>query len=236
MDALPITNFNRRIAYRLISSKYPPISLFDDVASKGEFEAIFALQELTNPRLQNQMGRIQLVSREQRPIGIRGFNYAPGPFVHVDPAGTRFSPGSFGVYYAAHHVETAIKETHYHQERYLKNVVGFKYDSIHMRCLKTTFSGQLTNIHNPRITQHDWYNPEDYTAAQALGVELRKGGVDGIYYSSVRDSDKPCVALFTPKIIHDVIQTAHYEYIWDGERISKVVKMTNVKKLNFEVN
>lgn len=37
-------------AYRLINSKFPPIGLFDDAE---EFEALYQIQALTNPRLQN---------------------------------------------------------------------------------------------------------------------------------------------------------------------------------------
>ena len=38
---------------RLVNSHYPPIALFDDVADASEFDALFALQALTNPRLRD---------------------------------------------------------------------------------------------------------------------------------------------------------------------------------------
>jgi hypothetical protein len=37
-------------AYRLVNSKFPPIALFDDVANADEFEVLFEIQALTNPR------------------------------------------------------------------------------------------------------------------------------------------------------------------------------------------
>jgi len=40
------------------------------------------------------------------------------PFTHVNVLGSRFSDGSYGVYYAARQLETAIRETAYHFARF----------------------------------------------------------------------------------------------------------------------
>ena len=87
--------------YRLINSKFPPISLFDDVANEEEFEALYALQELTNPGIQNEIGNLNLISLKEIPFGINGCSYASAPFTHVNPDGSRFSDGMFGVLYIA---------------------------------------------------------------------------------------------------------------------------------------
>ena len=84
-------------AYRLVNSKFPPIALFDDVADADEFETLYQLQALTNPRLRNETGRLELIARAEIPFGIPGCSYATAPFTHVNPAGSRFSDGSFGV-------------------------------------------------------------------------------------------------------------------------------------------
>lgn len=42
-------------------------------------------------------------------------------FTHLNPNGSRFSDGSYGVYYAAREQETAIYETVYHAERFLRD-------------------------------------------------------------------------------------------------------------------
>ncbi|MDF2974655.1 MAG: uncharacterized protein K0R61_5105 [Microvirga sp.] len=36
------------------------------------------------------------------------------PFTHLNPKGSRFSDGSYGVYYAADRLSTAIAETAHH--------------------------------------------------------------------------------------------------------------------------
>src|SRR5258705_221801 len=83
-------------AYRLVNSKFPPIALFDDVADADEFELLFEIQALTNPRLKNEVGQLELIARSEIPFGIAGCSYAIAPFTHVNPAGSRFSDGSFG--------------------------------------------------------------------------------------------------------------------------------------------
>ncbi|CAK8738353.1 hypothetical protein SODG_002040 [Sodalis praecaptivus] len=54
LPSLPRITLRDQTGYRLINSKYPPVSLFDDVADEHEFNALHALQALTNPRLIDQ--------------------------------------------------------------------------------------------------------------------------------------------------------------------------------------
>jgi hypothetical protein len=228
INAIPQAVFFNQTAYRLIPSKYPPKSLFDDVADHGEFEILFAIQELTNPRIRNEVGNLNRVPAQERPYGIRGCNYALGPFVHLNPAGSRFSNGDFGVYYAAEDVQTAIAETRHHQQNYFSAVVGLKFDRLSMRCLKTQFTAHLRDIRGDVFKEREWYDKDNYSAAQLLGANLKINNDAGIVYYSVRLANKTCYALFSPIVIKDVIQTTHYEYIWDGEKIVVALETTEV--------
>ncbi|RYG08305.1 MAG: RES domain-containing protein, partial [Chitinophagaceae bacterium] len=180
VNTIPLTTFLNQTAYRLIPSKYPPRSLFDDVATHDEFEVLFAIQELTNPRIRNEVGNLNRVPAQDRPYGIRGCNYALGPFVHLNPAGSRFSNGEFGVYYAAEDVQTAIAETRHHQQNYFSAVVGLKFDRLTMRCLKTQFSATLRDIRGNEFKENEWYDKNKYIAAQLLGSSLKANNDSGI--------------------------------------------------------
>lgn len=227
IDKLPEKKFRDQIAYRLVNSKFPPIDIFDDVASNDEFEALYRLQARTNPRLLDEVGHIRLIRPERRPFGITGCNYALAPFTHINRLGSRFSRGEFGVLYAAEEIETAIAETCYHQQRYFqKQLRGLKYDRIVMRGLKLTFSATLLNIRIPKIDKFGWYDPDDYTAAQQLGDAIKRADKDGLWFESVRRPSKSCYALFSPHLINSVLQTRHYELVWDGTRIDAVVKLS----------
>lgn len=223
------TTFDKQVCYRLINSKFPPIALFDDVADADEFEALYEIQAMTNPRVQNEVGNLNLLPAKEIPFDIPGCNWAIAPFTHIRPEGSRFSDGTYGIYYVAENIETAITETVYHQEEYLKNVEGFKYERIVMRTLCTTFSAELVNIADPLIDDLGWYDPDDYTPAQQLGAKVKEEGSSGIWYGSVRNNYANCYALFTPKCIDKIDQGCHYEYIWDGSEIITVSKISIIE-------
>jgi hypothetical protein len=228
MSSLSLRELKNQIGYRLIPSKFPPISLFEDVASHQDFEILYKIQAITNPRLRQEVGNLHCVPVDERPYGIRGCSYALGPFVHLNPAGSRFSRGHFGVYYAAIDVQTAIAETRHHQEKYFSSIEGLKYDRLSMRCLKTTFSASLHDISADQYRQSDWYHPDDYQQSQLLGDQLKKSQSQGVLYDSVRNPGHLCFGLFTPKVISDVVQSAHYSYIWDGAKISVAMEMLSL--------
>ncbi len=228
LNTIPYAHFVDQTGYRLIPSKYPPQSLFDDVASHEEFEVLFAIQELTNPRLRNELGNLNRVPVKERPYNIRGCNYALGPFVHLNPLGSRFSHGDYGVYYAADNIQTAIAETRFHQQQYFSAIIGLKYDRLQMRCLKTQFSATLRDIRGENFIHNDWYNKNDYSAAQVLGGALKTKAEQGLVYQSVRHPPITCYALFTPKVITDVFQSTHFDYIWDGEKITVALETIEI--------
>lgn len=45
-----------------------------------------------------------MIPLDEIPWGITGYSYATAPFTHINPAGSRFSDGSFGVLYVAEQV------------------------------------------------------------------------------------------------------------------------------------
>ncbi|MEH6564334.1 MAG: RES family NAD+ phosphorylase [Halopseudomonas sp.] len=222
LPALPAADLR---GYRLVNSKFPPIAIFDDVASADEFEELYALQALTNPRLANQAGRLEMIPRQDIPFGIPGCSYAAAPFTHVNPDGSRFSDGSFGVLYLADSMDTALAEVRYHQQVYWCQVPDLRYERFVFRGLTTRFNegGALDAL---TIARSDAiYAPDDYSASRRLGREALMTAAVGLRYHSVRQPDGVCWGLFTPRQVSSVVQTAHYEMIWSGE-IAAVHKLS----------
>lgn len=212
-------------AYRLVNSKFPPIALFDDVADADEFEVLYQIQALTNPRLQNEAGRLELIPRGEIPFGIPGCSYATAPFTHVNPAGSRFSDGSFGVLYLASTMETALAEVQHHQNLYWSNVQSLNYERFTFRGLSCAFAeaGMLDATSVPMTDPV--YDPDDYTHARSLGRAVKAAGNPGIRYRSVRSQGQQCWALLTPRQVSSILQTAHYEMVWNGH-ITSVSKIS----------
>lgn len=211
-------------SYRLINSKFPPIALFDDVASADEFDILYEVQALTNPRLQNEVGSLNLIPRSEIPFGITGCSYATAPFTHVNPAGSRFSDGSFGILYLADKVETAVAEVRHHQEAYWSRVQSLNYERFVFRSLVCQFNeaGILDATAVP--LSHPIYAPDDYTFSRALGADVKKAKAPGLRYHSVRSPGSTCWALTTPRNVASIIQSCHYEMVWNNQ-------ITSVNKL-----
>ena len=205
-------------SFRMVNSKFPPTTLFDDVMDSEDFDMAYALQALTNPRILNELGDLNLIPKTEIPFGITGANYAIAPFTHVNPQGSRFSDGSFGILYLADTAKTAIAETRYHQENYLRNIEGLHYDTIDMRCIKVTFSADLIDA----VAIDAIHAPDDYTLSRSFGAKVKQSGDAGIQYRSVRNDGAIYWALMSPMYVESVVQTRHFEFIYDGRRTSTV--------------
>ena len=205
--------------YRLVPSRFPPIGLFDRVADPADLDAVFAVENLTNPRLRQEAGDISLVPPEERITGP-GTTPIMAAFTHLDPEGNRFSDGSYGVYYAAQSLATAIEETRHSRARFLSRTNEAPIE-VDMRTYLTDVDGDLHDIRGrPELV--DIYAPNSYAAGQALGRALKAINSWGIAYDSVRHKGGVCVGVFRPRILSNCIQGPHFCYVWDGAQIKTV--------------
>ena len=229
IEDLSVFSEDKLIGYRLINSKFPPIYLFDDVASPDEFEDLYAIQSLTNPRLQNEVGNLSLLPLNEIPFGIPGCHYAAASFTHVNPDGSRFSDGSYGIMYIGDTSETALAEVKHHQNIYWSRVPKLRYERFVFRELACTF-GVKNGLDATTIPiDNAIYSPDDYSASRLLGAKIKDDRkYSALRYCSVRNSRSVCYALFTPKELTSVIQAKHYEMIWDRSMISAVNIISHV--------
>ncbi|RAK53002.1 RES domain-containing protein [Phenylobacterium deserti] len=208
-------------AWRIIASRYPPIDLFERASPDPRvWEALIALEQLTNPRVRDEAGDIRLVAPEDRIAGP-GASWVMASFTHVNPRGSRFSDGRFGVYYAARELETAIAETLHHFERFARDA-GDPVRTEDMRVLVGTVDAVLEDVDalaEPRRSAV--LDPESYAASRAYAAEVRDAGALGLVYPSVRRAGGRCVAAFTPRAVGVPRQERHLQYRWNGERVDR---------------
>lgn len=212
--------YSMQRCYRIIPSQFPPIHLFEDVADPDEFEALFAVQMLTNPRIQEEIGLIDLVPKDQRLYAVPGCGYVMAAFTHINPDGSRFSNGDYGIYYAADSISTAIAETIYHKEQFL-SFTREPAQELAMRSLVAEFSAELFNLTLLDKKANPLYSPVNYQQSQILGAQVKEQQEDGIVYHSVR-AEGTNYALFKPNVIHKCQQGLHFSYVWNGEKIITV--------------
>jgi len=204
--------------HRIVPSRYPAVSLFDAARNDEELQMLAELEGLTNERLRQELGEIHCVPPAEAVYGP-GSTPIMAAFCH--PAASRFTDGSFGIYYAALSVETAIVETRHHRERFLRDA-GIPREVLEMRCYTTQLREPMTLLPTGAL-RAQLLDPDDYSAAQRFGAAMRARQCWGIYYNSVRDRpDGRCVAVLRPRALAPVKQTRHYRYFWDGQRIAEI--------------
>jgi hypothetical protein len=223
---IPVRSVQWRTAVRIIPSVFPPIELFERVANPGDLEAVHAIESAFNPRLRDAVGDLSLVPREERVVGP-GAGYIMAAFTHVSPDGSRFSNGTYGVFYAAQREATAIAETRHHRERFLRATRQPRRE-LDMRVLSVMVKGALHDIRGMGRVLPEIYRRDDYTAAQLLGGALRAGGSNGVVYDSVRHTGGSCVGVFRPKLLSHCREQKHLRYVWDGARITDVLEVRRV--------
>src|SRR3546814_350785 len=163
----PVPQIHWRTAWRIVPSRFPPVGLFDRVADPDDLAAIAEIEGLTNPRLRDELGQFELVPRSRRVTG-HGTTPIMAAFTHLNPAGSRFSDGTFGVLYAAHEEVTAIRETVHHSAQFLAYTREPPL-RVEMRCYKTGVRGALHDLRSGYPAEHD---PDHYEASQARATAL----------------------------------------------------------------
>ena len=224
-DIPPLKRIRWSHAYRIVPSRFPPIGVFDRIAEPGDLEALYAIEAMTNPRLRNEIGDLHLVPPDRR-ISGPGTTPVMAAFTHLNPEGSRFSDGSWGVFYAAHSVATAVEETVYHRERFLA-ATHEPACEIQMRCYRTRIDSRLHDIRGVWKKEHD---ADVYTASVRLARMLRDADSNGIVYDSVRDRGGECVAAFQPDVVAPCVQAQHLIYRWDGTRIAQVLEVSELAR------
>lgn len=205
--------------WRIIPSRFPPIQLFERVTDPADLEAVLAVESLTNDRLRDEVGNLQLVPSAER-ISGPGSSHIMAAFTHVNPEGSRFSDGQYGVYYAANTLDTAISETIHHREQFLR-ATSQQPQELDMRVLVADLESTLHDIRGMQHELPDVYHQHEYAHAQVLGRSLRDEGSWGIIYDSVRHAGGECVGIFRPRALSQCRQERHLCYVWDGARISR---------------
>jgi hypothetical protein len=208
-------------AWRIIASRYPPINLFERLTpDPAIWDALITLEQLTNPRVRDEVGEIALVPAGDRVAGPNA-SYVMASFTHLNRRGSRFSDGSFGVYYAAAELETAIAETVYHFEAFARDS-GDPPRMEDMRVLVGTTAEDFEDVAElaePQRTQV--LDPANYGPARAYARTLRDNGAMGVVYPSVRRVTGTCIGAFRPRAVGIPRQERHLKYRWDGERVDR---------------
>ncbi|WP_030541211.1 RES family NAD+ phosphorylase [Sphingobium sp. DC-2] len=196
-------------SYRLIPSRFPPIGLFDTVATAADAQAVMELAGWTNDRL--SADRLHRLPQDQWVYGRPNSSVIMAAFLHGAPEGMRFNGPELGAWYASTDIQTAAAEVGHHlrREAIARNVPTMKRT---YRAYSATLMGKdYCDIKGLQAERPDLYRRDSYAASQLFGEQLRSDGKVGILFDSLRRRGGTSIAAFVPPAITNVMQTDHFE-------------------------
>lgn len=213
-----------RPAHRLIPSQFPPIGLFDTVATAADLSAVMDLVGWTNDRL--VADRIDRLPQSEWVYGVPNASIVMAAFLHVAPGGMRFNGSELGAWYAADDIRTAAAEVGHHlrREAVARSVAAMKRT---YRAYTATLVGDYLDIRGQQAKHPDVYASDRYDASQKFGEEVRASGRAGILYDSLRRWTGINVVALRPRNITDIMQADHFEI-----GVSATSRTIEVRKLS----
>jgi RES domain-containing protein len=194
--------------FRLIPSRFPPIGLFDTVATAADLDAAMELAGWTNDRLVAE--RAARLPREDWVHGRANASIVMAAFLHVPPGGNRFNASDLGAWYAAAALPTAAAEVAHHLRR---EAVATAQPTLRrqFRCYQARLTGRFADIRGERAQSPEIHDPASYAASQIFGETIRSTASAGVVWDSLRHLGGTCVVSFRPRMILDILQTDHLE-------------------------
>lgn len=211
--------------YRIIPTRFPPVNFFERYTPPELMDAAFEIESLTNERLLEQVGELHRVAPEDRVSGP-GASVVMAAFTHTGNP-SRFTNGDFGIYYAGRELETAIRETVFHRERFLAATAEASCE-IEMRVHKGTVNKPLVDVRGAEFSHLLQPDPAHYGVSQQFGAQIRATCAWGILYPSVRHPGGECIAALRPPAVSLPVQSKLLAYHWNGKRIDKVYEKKEI--------
>lgn len=194
--------------YRLIPSRFPPIGLFDTVATASDLPAVLDLAGWTSDRLVGH--RLKRLPQSDWAFGRPNTSIVMASFLHVAPGGMRFNGPELGAWYAAAAERTGIVEVAHHLRREAF-ATGLPSLSRKYRVYTATLDGSYMDIRGQQANLPTVYDPLNYAGSQALGESVRQSGENGIIYDSLRHAGGTNTVVHRPNSIVDIMQTKHFD-------------------------
>lgn len=146
------------------------------------------------------------------------FNAIDWPFKHWQTS--RFSDGSFGVWYGSEAVETTVYESAYHWYRGLLSDAGFEQMAViaERKVYWVACNAALLDFRQVAAAQPDLLHPSDYTLCQTVGSRIHREGHPGLLTQSVRRPAGENLAIFNPAVLSNPRHNCQLTYrLEDGQ-------------------
>ena len=147
------------------------------------------------------------------------FNAIAWPFKHWQSS--RFSDGSFGVWYGSESVETTVYESAYHWFRGLLSDSGFEHMAViaERKVYWVACQAALLDFREVTEDQPDLLHSSDYTFCRSIGARIHREGHPGLLTKSVRRPAGENIAVFNPLVLSNPRHNCQLTYRLESEQI-----------------
>jgi hypothetical protein len=208
LDNFPLRRVDWSDAFRLIPSRFPPVELYEPIAPKHEWDALKRIEALTNPRLREKAG-VGLLLPEDRGVDQ---NWLVAPFTYPDPEPSLYSDGSYGICVLAQSLHSALLISIRRREEFLKRTREPPTRLV-MRVIKSPIRTSLHDLREMNVT----------VSARQLVQQLRRAKSYGFLLVGPKGGkDRLAIILRPTAFVPPAVQTEHYCFVWNGERIHQI--------------
>jgi hypothetical protein len=147
------------------------------------------------------------------------FNAIGWPFKNWQA--TRFSDGSFGIWYGCDTIETSAYETAYHWFNGLLKDAGFEREKVvgERKVYEVTCDAALVDFRPMATKKSALMHATDYVYTQSLGARLHREGHPGLVTNSVRHHLGQNYAILNPDVLSSPRNHCQLTYRLDDDRI-----------------
>jgi len=145
------------------------------------------------------------------------FNAIIWPFKHWQAS--RFSDGTYGVWYGSDSVETTVYESVYHWYKSLLCDAGFDRQVViaERKVYQVACGAALLDLRAASTEYSDLVHPANYSFCQSVGARIHREGHPGLLTPSVRRPAGENVVIFNPDVLSNPRFNCQLTYRLEGD-------------------
>ena len=227
---LALADIHEDVARNIVSLLQPQ-DLFDDLSDDP---AEWLLAQKVEDEIQPPPYRSHTPIIDRPFEDAEWFNAIIWPFSHWQAS--RFSDGTYGVWYGSESVETTVYESAYHWYRGLLSDAGFERMTViaERKVYSVACNAALLDLRNVVDKHPDLLHPSDYAFCQSVGSRIHREGHPGLLTPSVRRPGGENVAIFNPDVLSNPRDNCQMTYRLEDDQIV-VEKQTGVAWITLDI-
>jgi len=212
---LTLADVHQDVARNIVSLREPQ-DLFDDLTGDP---AEWSLAQRVDDEVKPPPYRSRTPVIDRPFEDAKWFNAITWPFKHWQAS--RFSDGTFGVWYGSDSVETTVYESVYHWYKILLCDAGFERSGViaEREVYAVACGAALLDFRAASTEYPDLLHPSDYGFCQSVGARIHREGHPGLLTPSVRRSAGENVVIFNPSVLSNPRFDCQLTYRLDDDQI-----------------